>query len=76
MENLVKFIVENIVDDPESVQITREEGEEGEIKIQITVAEEDKGRVIGKSGRIINSIRNITRVLAAKQNVKVFVEVL
>ncbi len=76
MENLVKFIVESIVDDPESVQITREEGEEGEIKIQITVAEEDKGRVIGKSGRIINSIRNITRVLAAKQNVKVFVEVL
>lgn len=76
MEELVRTIVSNIVDDQSQIDIKTVENEDSSITIEVKVASDDTGRVIGRSGRVINSIRTLTKVKAAKENKKVFVEVL
>ncbi len=66
MKDFVLFILESIVDHPESVEVA-EETTEGETKLTITVHQEDVGQVIGKNGRIIRSIRSLVGILATQQ---------
>ncbi len=75
MSELVKSVVVRLVEDPSQVQIT-EKTEGSVVTVEVRVAPEDMGRVIGKGGRVINAIRTIAKVAATKENVKVFVEVL
>lgn len=73
MKELVEYIVKSLVDNPDEVVI--EEIEEGsELILELTVAGSDMGRVIGKNGRVINSIRTLVQVPAAKQGEQVAVE--
>lgn len=75
MKELVEYVVKSVVDFPDQVQIT--EVDEGSATIlELSVANSDMGRVIGKSGRVINSIRAIVQVLAAKQGKRVTLELL
>ena len=73
---LVTYLAKNIVDDVDSVSIETIEGENGDIEINIRVADEDMGHVIGKDGHIIKSIRTLARACATKADVHVDVEVL
>lgn len=74
MKDLVELIVKELVTDKDAVEIV--EGRDGgEVNILIKVAEEDKGRVIGVRGNIINSIRTIARSAAIKENVKVNIKI-
>ncbi|MBN1152679.1 MAG: KH domain-containing protein, partial [Dehalococcoidia bacterium] len=66
MKELVEYIVKAIVTDPEKVSITTEDSEEG-LLLKLEVAPEDKGRVIGKQGRVAEAIRTLLRVKAAKE---------
>lgn len=72
--DLVKSIVEPLVTYPELVNVT-EITEDSVVTVEIRVAPDDMGRVIGKGGRVINSIRTVAKALATKKKVKVFVEV-
>lgn len=63
---LVRSLVEQIVDEPESVAVECVDRENGEIEVQITVAEGDIGKVIGRQGRIIKSIRTLARAAASQ----------
>ena len=75
MKELVEYVVKYVVDFPDQVQIV--EVNEGSATIlELSVANSDMGRVIGKSGRVINSIRAIVQVLAAKQGKRVTLELL
>ncbi|WP_311482091.1 KH domain-containing protein [uncultured Anaerococcus sp.] len=74
MKDLVELIVKELVTDKEAVEIV-EKREGSEVNILIKVAEEDKGRVIGVRGNIINSIRTIARSAAIKENVKVNIKI-
>lgn len=74
MKDLVKLIVTELVEDKDSVGIIVDENN-GEVDIKINVAEKDKGRVIGRGGNIINSIRNIARACAIKEDVKVNIRI-
>lgn len=74
MKDLVELIVKELVTDKEAVEII-EDREGGEVNILIKVNEEDKGRVIGVRGNIINSIRTIARSAAIKENVKVNIKI-
>lgn len=74
MKELVELIVKELVTDKEAVEIL-ENREGSEVNILIKVAEEDKGRVIGVRGNIINSIRTIARSAAIKENVKVNIKI-
>jgi uncharacterized protein len=66
MQQLLQYILESITAHPEDINIQTEESEHGFIDFKVTVNPEDMGRVIGKSGRIIGSIRKILKVKAIK----------
>ena len=74
MSELVKVLVEELVTDKDAVKIDQTRSGEYEV-IKIIVAEEDKGRIIGKNGKIAKSIRALARVSAIKQGKKVLVEI-
>ena len=74
MKELVEYIAKSIVNAPDEVVVTEEESEEG-ITIKLQVADDDKGRVIGKQGRIAEAIRSLIRVKAAKAGTRVSLEI-
>jgi predicted RNA-binding protein YlqC (UPF0109 family) len=75
MKELVEYIVKSIVTDPDKVTITEEDSEEG-LLVKLEVAPEDKGRVIGKQGRVAEAIRTLLRVKAAKEETRVRLQIL
>jgi predicted RNA-binding protein YlqC (UPF0109 family) len=75
MKQLLEYIVPNIVNHPEDVEIN-ETSENGVVTLTIKVNPEDTGRVIGKAGKVIKAIRQIARVIAIKQGVRVNIDVL
>ncbi len=74
MEELIKFIAESIVDNPSEVEVNRVE-ENNSITIELSVADEDMGKVIGKRGRIAKAIRTVVNAAAAKEGTKVRVDI-
>ncbi len=76
MKELLHAIVEDLVEDKSSINITEDApNEEGVVVFHLNVAPDDMGRVIGKQGRIAKAIRTIMRAGAAKNNMKVAVEI-
>ena len=73
MENLLKFLVESLVDDKSAVEVSKEEDEKS-VTFRVKVAENDIGKVIGKNGKTANSIRTICKSVSAKEHKKVFVK--
>lgn len=77
MKQLIEYIVSNIVNHPESVIITEEQTEDKEAtKYLIKVDPEDIGRVIGKEGKVIKSIRQIVRIAAIQKGTRAIVDLL
>jgi len=75
MKELVEYIAKSIVNSPDDVVVTEESDESG-IILKLQVADEDKGRVIGKQGRIAQAIRSLIRVKAAKAGTRATLEIL
>ena len=75
MKELVEYIAKSIVNAPDDVVVTEEETENG-ITLKLQVADEDKGRVIGKQGRIAEAMRALIRVKAAKKDTRATLEIL
>ena len=75
MQELLKAIASGLVERPEEVSVTSEEGENGVTVYHLHVAEEDMGRVIGKQGRIAKAIRVVMRAAATRNDMKVMVEI-
>ncbi len=71
IQELVSNIVVALVDNKEDVKVDALEKEGGEVRIEVRVKEEDAGRVIGRSGRIIKSIRTLARSAARETRVEV-----
>ncbi len=74
MEELVKYIVKNLVDNEDEVKIESIR-ENDEINIVVTVAPDDVGKVIGKNGRIAQSIRAIVKSVSAKEKIRYNVKI-
>jgi uncharacterized protein len=72
---LVEFIAKSLVDNPEKVQVNEVEGSQS-IIIELKVADEDMGKVIGKQGRIAKAIRTVVKAAAIKDNKRVVVEII
>lgn len=70
MEKTLEFIVKAIVEKAEQITITQDEVD-GVINLNLTVAKDDMGRVIGKNGKIIKAIRNVLRIQALKEGKRV-----
>jgi predicted RNA-binding protein YlqC (UPF0109 family) len=75
MRDLVEFLARALVDDPRAVQVEEFE-EDGDIVLEITVAEDDVGRVIGRGGRIANAIRTLAKAAAVREERRVIVDIL
>ena len=74
MQELLQFLAKNLVDDPEAVQITERDGDDGTV-LELHVAPEDMGKVIGKQGRMIRQIRTLVGAFARRQGKNVSVSV-
>jgi predicted RNA-binding protein YlqC (UPF0109 family) len=75
MTELLEFLVGALVENPEAV-VVEELEEEGDLVYEITVAEEDRGRVIGKHGRVANAIRTVAKAAAVRMDRRVIVDIL
>lgn len=75
MGELVKYIAMNLVDKPDQVKVEVKEGESSTI-IELTVAPEDMGKVIGKQGRIAKAIRTVVKAASVKESKKYIVEII
>lgn len=73
MKEILKVIIENLVEDKDSVLI-EETTENGEMKFEVKVADKDMGKVIGKKGKIAQSIRTVMKAVAGKENKKINIE--
>jgi uncharacterized protein len=75
VKELVDYLVKSLVDKPEEVNITQTDGESVTI-LEIRVANDDAGKVIGKDGRIANAIRTLVKAAGAKNKKRVTVEIM
>ena len=75
MKELVEYIAKALVDHPEQVRVTQVEGEQSVI-LELTVAREDMGKIIGKEGRIANAIRTLVKVAAAREGKRAVLEII
>lgn len=74
MKGLVEVIAKELVDYPESVSVVEKE-DDNTIILELTVAQEDMGKIIGKQGRIAKAIRTIVKSAAAASSKKIVVEI-
>ena len=74
MQELLTFVAQSLVDHPEQVHVTETEGPEA-IILELNVAEDDMGKVIGKQGRIAKAIRSVIKAATARDSKPVFVEI-
>ena len=74
MEELVRFIAKNLVDEPDSVKVdSREEGDT--VVISLSVAPSDMGKVIGRQGRIAKAIRTVVKAASVREDKKYMVDI-
>ena len=74
MRELVEYIARNLVDEPDAVKVSEREEENAYI-LELTVAPDDMGKVIGKQGRIAKAIRSVVKAASSKDNTRVDVEI-
>ena len=74
MKDLLEVITKNLVDYPEKVEV-KEIQEEHSLLLELHVAPEDMGKVIGKQGRIAKAIRSVVKAAASKEDKKVVVDI-
>jgi len=75
MKDLVEYIAKAIVNAPDDVVVTEETDEQGTV-LKLQVADEDKGRIIGRQGRVAQAMRTLIRVKAAKAGTRASLEIL
>jgi predicted RNA-binding protein YlqC (UPF0109 family) len=75
MKELVEYIAKSLVDDPSQVNVSEKSSGASTI-LELEVAPEDMGRVIGKNGRVANAMRVLVRVMAARQGKRVTLDIL
>ncbi len=74
MKELVEFMAKSLVDSPEQVQVVAIEDEDG-IRLELKVADEDVGKVIGRQGRIAKALRTVLKAAAVKDGRKISLEI-
>ena len=74
MKDLLLYIAKNLVDDPDAVTVTEVQGDD-ELTLELRVAPDDMGKVIGRQGRIAKEIRTIIKSVAQRRGERVNVEI-
>lgn len=75
MQEMLLYITRALVEDPDAVEVEELE-EDGDLVFEITVGEDDLGRVIGRGGRVANAIRSVAKAAAVREERRVLVDIL
>ncbi|MCZ6614164.1 MAG: KH domain-containing protein [Chloroflexi bacterium] len=75
MKELVEYIAKALATKPEEVKVTEVVEDDGRIVLRLEVAEEDKGKIIGKQGRVAQAMRVLIRVAAVKDGTRANLEI-
>ena len=75
MKDLLEYLTRALVEEPGAVEV-EEFDEDGDLVYEISVADDDLGRVIGKGGRVANALRSVAKAAAVKQERRVIVDIL
>jgi hypothetical protein len=76
MKELIEFIARSLVEKPEAVTVTQEEGGGGSVLLQLAAAPEDLGRIIGKQGRTAKAMRTLLNAKATREEKRVSLQIL
>jgi hypothetical protein len=76
MEDLLAYLARALVDDPSQVEVDSFEEDDGTVVLELRVAEEDAGKVIGRGGRTVSALRTVVKAASVKQNRRVLVDVI
>ncbi len=76
MKEVLEVIAKALVDNPDMVNITEVNNEDSSITLELRVAENDMGKVIGKQGRIAKALRTVVKAAASRENKKVSVDII
>jgi len=72
--DLVQFLARGLVDDPDAVRVESIE-RDGDLVLQLRVAEEDVGKVIGRNGRMVRALRTVLRATGVREDRRVLLEI-
>jgi uncharacterized protein len=75
VEDLLEYLARALVDKPDEVSVEGFDEDDGTIVLELTVADDDVGKVIGRGGRTISSLRTVMRAVASRQDERVMVDV-
>lgn len=76
MKELIEYIARSLVDQPDQVEVADLQDPQGRSRLELRVARDDMGRVIGKSGRVANAMRILLRVAAAREEKQISLDVI
>ena len=76
MRDLLDFLTRSLVEHPDQVQVSEAEEIDGEVVLEVEVAEDDLGRVIGRGGRVANALRSVMKAAATREEKRVVVDIL
>jgi predicted RNA-binding protein YlqC (UPF0109 family) len=76
VRDLLEFLTRSLVEHPDQVKVTEVEEIDGEVVLEVEVAEDDLGRVIGRGGRVANAMRSVMKAAATREEKRVVVDIL
>jgi Predicted RNA-binding protein (contains KH domain) len=76
VRNLLEFLARSLVESPDAVEVTEVEEIDGEVVLELEVADDDLGRVIGRGGRVANALRSVMKAAATREEKRVVVDIL
>jgi predicted RNA-binding protein YlqC (UPF0109 family) len=75
MKELLEYLARSLVDAPDAVRVERFEEDDGTVVLELSVDDEDYGKVIGRGGRTANALRTVVKAAAVKENRRVLVDI-
>ncbi len=75
MQELLEYLARALVDDPDAVRVESFDEDDGSIVLELSVGDEDYGRIIGRGGRTANALRTVVKAAAVRENRRVLVDI-
>jgi uncharacterized protein len=76
VRELLEFLARSVVAEPDAVKVSEVEEIDGEVLLELEVADDDLGRVIGRGGRVANALRSVMKAAATREEKRVVVDIL
>ena len=75
MKELLEYLARQLVDEPDEVEVEQFDEDDGTVVLELAVAEDDYGKIIGKGGRTANALRTVVKAAAVRENKRVLVDI-